>query len=55
LASDRVRELPTWFQFESVFEHVVAADRPAGLLVLVRLKTLGAITSPHGFRAWCVT
>jgi diguanylate cyclase len=47
---DRRTGLPTWFQFESVFEHVVAADRSAGLLVLVRLKTLGAITSAHGFR-----
>ncbi|HEY8361020.1 MAG TPA: sensor domain-containing phosphodiesterase [Ramlibacter sp.] len=47
---DRRTGLPTWFQFESEFDHVVAAHEFTGLLVLVRLKTLGPITWAHGFR-----
>ncbi len=46
--SDRLTGLPNWFHFESKFEHRKPADR--GVLVLVRLKTVGQITSAHGFR-----
>jgi predicted signal transduction protein with EAL and GGDEF domain len=45
--SDRLTGLPNWFHFESQFEHS-KAER--GVLVLVRLKTVGQITSAHGFR-----
>ncbi|GAC1605452.1 MAG: EAL domain-containing protein [Ramlibacter sp.] len=46
--SDRLTGLPNWFHFESKFEHRKAA--PRGVLVLVKLKTVGQITSAHGFR-----
>ena len=46
--SDRLTGLPNWFHFESKFEQRKPADR--GVLVLVRLKTVGQITSAHGFR-----
>jgi predicted signal transduction protein with EAL and GGDEF domain len=46
--SDRLTGLPNWFHFESMFERRKPADR--GVLVLARLKTVGQITSAHGFR-----
>ncbi|MFC5499966.1 putative bifunctional diguanylate cyclase/phosphodiesterase [Caenimonas terrae] len=45
--SDRLTGLPNWFHFESQFERSKAAH---SVLVLVRLKTVGQITSAHGFR-----
>ena len=45
--SDRLTGLPNWFHFESQFERSKAAR---SVLVLVRLKTVGQITSAHGFR-----
>ena len=45
--SDRLTGLPNWFHFESQFERGKAAR---SVLVLVRLKTVGQITSAHGFR-----
>lgn len=45
--SDRLTGLPNWFHFESKFE-LSKTDR--SVLVLVRLKTVGQITSAHGFR-----
>ena len=45
--SDRLTGLPNWIHFESQFDHCKA---PRSVLVLVRLKTVGQITSAHGFR-----
>ena len=46
--SDRLTGLPNWFHFESQFERCQSSGHSA--LVLVRLKTVGQITSAHGFR-----
>jgi predicted signal transduction protein with EAL and GGDEF domain len=45
--SDRLTGLPNWFHFESQFER---SKSTRGVLALVRLKTVGQITSAHGFR-----
>ena len=45
--SDRLTGLPNWFHFETQFERSKA---PRSVLALVRLKTVGQITSAHGFR-----
>jgi predicted signal transduction protein with EAL and GGDEF domain len=45
--SDRLTGLPNWFHFESRFDRSKSAR---GVLALVRLKTVGQITSAHGFR-----
>ena len=45
--SDRLTGLPNWFHFESQFDRSKAR---CGVLVLIRLKTVGQITSAHGFR-----
>ncbi len=45
--SDRLTGLPNWFHFESQFGKRMAGR---GVLVLVRLKTVGQLTSAHGFR-----
>ena len=44
---DRLTGLPNWFHFETQFDQCKAAR---SMLVLVRLKTVGQITSAHGFR-----
>ncbi|MBC7469596.1 MAG: sensor domain-containing phosphodiesterase [Ramlibacter sp.] len=44
---DRLTGLPNWFHFESQFDRSKAR---CGVLVLIRLKTVGQITSAHGFR-----
>ena len=44
---DRLTGLPNWFHFESQFGERKASR---GVLVLVRLKTVGQLTSAHGFR-----
>ena len=46
--SDRLTGLPNWFHFESQFER--SKGGAPSVLVLVRLKTVGQITSAHGFR-----
>ncbi|MDB5944552.1 MAG: signal transduction protein : sensor, domain [Ramlibacter sp.] len=46
--SDRLTGLPNWFHFESQFDRCKASR---SVLVLVRLKTVGQITSAHGFRS----
>ena len=45
--SDRLTGLPNWFHFETQFERCKTAR---SVLALVRLKTVGQITSAHGFR-----
>ena len=45
--SDRLTGLPNWFHFESQFDRSKAG---CGVLVLIRLKTVGQITLAHGFR-----
>ena len=45
--SDRLTGLPNWFHFESQFDRCKSTP---GVLVLVRMKTAGQITSAHGFR-----
>ncbi len=45
--SDRLTGLPNWFHFESQFEQCKSTR---SVVVLVRLKTVGQITSAHGFR-----
>jgi predicted signal transduction protein with EAL and GGDEF domain len=45
--SDRLTGLPNWFHFETQFERSKAQR---SVLALVRLKTVGQITSAHGFR-----
>ena len=44
---DRLTGLPNWFHFESQFDR---SKTRCGVLVLIRLKTVGQITSAHGFR-----
>lgn len=44
---DRLTGLPNWFHFESQFDQRKAAR---SVVVLVRLKTIGQLTSAHGFR-----
>lgn len=45
--SDRLTGLPNWFHFETQFDQ---CKTTRSVVVLVRLKTVGQLTSAHGFR-----